>query len=969
MADNVVSSGQIRSGAVISNSILHVASGGTAINTIVNSSPAAEGLSAHYGATVLDTTVNFGGLFMILGDLLLSESGSYKTYVSHTVINSGGRCVVSTLFRGTAKDFEVNQGGQLNVADNATATLIKENGGCVLIGSAVSVTFVPNSFSGVGLTSASATVHNGTVANETAIEAAGHLYVYRGGVVNSTTIRGGALSVRGEMTVYGGEVNSTTINSGGWLYLSGGTAKDTVVNWGCAVYSGGMASGNVVNNTMHVYNGGKAYNNLVNNTLNVYGGGSADVTTVNTFGRINVSSGGTATNIMENGGFVYVESGASVTFTPNSLEGLVLSNTSASLHYATTATGTTVNSGGHLYIFNQGVATSNTVNSSGWIYVLRGGVATSNTINWGLEVYSGGIASENIINNELRVYSSGTANTNTVHRYLNIYSGGTANDNTVYSNGRISVERGGIAKNTVISSGGNFLVFSGGKAEDLVISSGGSLVVSSGGTANNISIYSGCYFTIFNGGTANGFNINSGVGIGIGNTMVDVTVNSGGRATVSSGGLIKNTTINSSGRLVVSSGGRITGQMTFANGAVVSMFDKSVLDFDLTKTSAGAAALLNDCSLIQGSVTYTLTVSGTEADGTYNLAGGAEGFDSITVKNTSGSTLGTLAVGGGTQALDGVKYTLALNGSDLSVSVGDVPETKFLFFTGDFNGDGFDMVAAQDSNAITVFMNGEPWGLGVTLEDGWSIAGVGDFNGDHLDDFLRVNGEGYVVGELSNGNGTFSPQVLNLKGAGWDILGTGDFDADGADDVLIANPTAASETVGLLGYWKGGVEWTLINGYSAEWECVSTGDFNGDGKCDMLWRNSFEGDGGLTYNAYCTWIVDPPAGQSDWRMVSVANPAEWNFLCSGDFNGDGANDIAMINDVGVVGIWGVEDGWLSSWSILSAVTAEWSLAGVADFNGDGTDDIAWYNNDTGLVGCWQIENKELASWQTIVASI
>jgi hypothetical protein len=284
------------------------------------------------------------------------------------------------------------------------------------------------------------------------------------------------------------------------------------------------------------------------------------------------------------------------------------------------------------------------------------------------------------------------------------------------------------------------------------------------------------------------------------------------------------------------------------------------------------------------------------------------------------------------------------------------------FFAGDFNGDDFDTLAVESGSTVTIYQNGEAWGLGVTLDPGWSIVGTGDFNGDGLDDFLRVNNEGYVVGEMSNGNGTFSPQVLNLKNAGWKILGTGDFNGNGTDDVLIANPTAASETVGLLGYWKGGTEWTLINGYSAEWEMVSCGDFNADGKCDMLWRNEFVGDGGLTYIAYCTWIVDDPV---DWRMVSVANPDEWNFLCSGDFDGDGMNDIAMINDVGVVGIWGVNDGYLSSWSILSAVTPEWQLAGVADFNGDGTDDIAWSNTDTGLTGYWQIENKELASWRTI----
>ncbi len=304
---------------------------------------------------------------------------------------------------------------------------------------------------------------------------------------------------------------------------------------------------------------------------------------------------------------------------------------------------------------------------------------------------------------------------------------------------------------------------------------------------------------------------------------------------------------------------------------------------------------------------------------------------------------------------------------DFTISGGAEPEPepaddKTAFFIGDFNGDGADMLAVQKNAEVTVYMDGEPWGLGVTLDDGWSIAGVGDFNGDSFDDFLRVHASGLVMGDMSSGNGLFSPQVLNFKSDGWSILGTGNFDGVGADDVLIANPTAASETVGLLGYWKSGTEWTLINGYSPEWTMVSTGDFNGDGKCDMLWKNSFVGEGDLTYNAYCTWIVEDPV---DWRMVSVANPAEWNFLCSGDFDGDKMNDIAMINDVGVVGIWGVNDGYLNSWSILSAVTPEWQLAGVADFNADGTDDIAWSNTDTGLTGYWQINDKELTTWVNI----
>ena len=545
--------------------------------------------------------------------------------------------------------------------------------------------------------------------------------------------------------------------------------------------------------------------------------------------------------------------------------------------------------------------------------------------------------------------------------------------NTVVDGGLLSINKDGwayqltnngqsiVSSNTIVKNYGVMNIYDGGHVSGAYVLDDGYAEVKSGGE-----------FVL-------GKIVNASVCVLYGGFVSRMNVEDGGVLKVESGGIARH--VN------VSSGGVLTGVLREAEEL---RFYGGTLDLNIAKASDGNEFLVDEQSFIRieplQNYTYncTLTIDNSQEAGTYNLIECATGFDkSITVRNLDGEDLGTLTIDGESITIGALNYTLNqdVDGS-LSVSLvqgsggqgGDGPDPMPIlpdaYFIGDFNGDGYEMLAVRYDSTISIYQNGVQWG-GLTLDYGWDIAGVGDFNGDGFDDFLRVSDEGYVVGEMSNGDGTFSPQVLNFLNEGWNILGIGDFDTTGYDDVLIANPTAASETVGLIGYWESGSTWVLINGYSDEWNMISTGDFNGDGNCDMLWKNSFVGDDEQVYNAYCTWLVGlpeefgPGGPTQDWFIVSVANPDEWNFLCAGDFDGDKTNDIAMINNEGVVGIWGVQDGTLSSWSILSAVTPEWQLVGVGDFNADGTDDIAWCSSTTGQVGAWIVQDKELASWQVL----
>ena len=602
-------------------------------------------------------------------------------------IGSQSRLKVSS--GGTAVDVTVELGGTLAISSGGSARNVTENGGYVDMSEDADVTFAPNMLTGLVFTTV-ATIHSGTTATNATVKA-GPLFVFSGGIVSDTV-------VEASLHLEGGVATDTTVNSKGTLYINSGVATGTTVN---------------SNGDLGLY----GTNNIASDTT-VNDGGYFIAVTGNTANGVVVSSGGslnlaggklTGKAVFETGAIV-TKGGATVDFdltqtTPgadplvNDLSFVMVSSTIYTLTVDGTEAEGKYNLAGGATGFNETITVFNTSGTELGTLTVAGGETDIDGVKYTLALdgsdlsvtVAGGGGSKVItgdIDGETKDVPSGwTAQDVNVNAGggLDVLDGGTADNTTVNADGKLNVSSGGVATGTTVNTGGQMNVLDGGTANHTDVA--GWMDVSSGGAAKDITILDNGWVMVFEGGAVD-----------------TVHVSSGGVIDVSSGTKIRDATVDANGEFHIYTNAVATGRMTFADGAVVSAYDGAVFDFDISGIDPDNAALLNNLSIIQGKPDYTLTVSDTQENGKYSLAGGAAVFDKpITVMDTLGAVLDTLTVTGGTVDINGVKYTLALDGSDLSVTVAG-GESKII--TGDITNDTKDVPSGWKALNVNVNTDG-----------------------------------------------------------------------------------------------------------------------------------------------------------------------------------------------------------------------------------------------------------------------
>jgi len=612
---------------------LDLRSGGVTEDTFIY---AGGSMSVSNGQSIAsDTHIYQGGILDLTGKAA-AEGADMHPYAKDTYVHSGGTMLIkqNTVVTG---ELRIEEGATVSltgsaatldfdVTNRSTADAALYNNYSLITGAANAqhtITVSSSQSMGTYQLAAGAAEFAATVTVNNAEGALGTLTAGDSFTVDSTkyslNLNGDALSLRIAEVTSGLVIDGTYNLSSGMPEL----ASATVVAGGMLyVYSGGVAT------DLTVEDGASLYMAVAPDTI--VQGTSAGVAFSNSNGylsgyvhepdkiaaRIAISSGGTAVDITCNEGWVNVSQG-----------GLLSSS-----HIAST---------GRLGL-NGGDALDVTVDSGAYFFI----TIASDT---DLDITSGGkriVASDGVLDG---MVADGVNST-----WIYVTSGGSVT-NTQGSNKTWIALSGGYGANTVLSGSGNptgtnrarMDVRSGGVAENTYIYAGGSMSVS-----NGWSLASKTY--IYNGG------------------IMDMVSKTNAEGDVHF--YAKDTYVFSGGTMYVKQAGVVTGELQIEEGATVSLTGSAVtLDFDVTNRSTADAALYNNYSLIRNAANaqHTITVSSTQAKGTYQLAAGAADFAATVTVNSAEGALGTLTAGD-SFTVDSTKYSLNLNGDALSLRIAEV---------------------------------------------------------------------------------------------------------------------------------------------------------------------------------------------------------------------------------------------------------------------------------------------------------
>jgi FG-GAP-like repeat/Bacterial pre-peptidase C-terminal domain/FG-GAP repeat len=164
------------------------------------------------------------------------------------------------------------------------------------------------------------------------------------------------------------------------------------------------------------------------------------------------------------------------------------------------------------------------------------------------------------------------------------------------------------------------------------------------------------------------------------------------------------------------------------------------------------------------------------------------------------------------------------------------------------------------------------------------------------------------------------------------------------------------------------VEVSLSGATSADYSLSVLTSLTGN-LTNVFWRN----EGNPQYST-ASWQMD--GTRSVQASYSPNIGPDWKVVGSGDFNGDGTDDLVWVNkgtsaEKGQLAIW-LTDGFnyvqlneprgtalvsVAGQTAPFVIPDGWEIKAVADFSGDGKSDLLWYNTVTGDGAVWLMDGS------------
>jgi hypothetical protein len=372
------------------------------------------------------------------------------------------------------------------------------------------------------------------------------------------------------------------------------------------------------------------------------------------------------------------------------------------------------------------------------------------------------------------------------------------------------------------------------------------------------------------------------------------------------------------------------------NSASVSLF--------LNTSSSGTISFATKVDFTTGLSPTNISIGDLDGDGKLDLAVTNNYSNSVSVLRNTGSS-GTISFA--------AKVDFTTGTQPNSVSMGDL------------DGDGkLDLAVTNNATIISVLRNTGGSGIiafaakvDFTTGSGTNSISIIDFDGDGKLDLAVSNSFSNSVSVLRNigssGTISFATKVDFTTGSYPSSISIGDLDGDGKLDLTVMNAYSNSISILRNTCSSGTVSFAAKVDFFTETtpESISIGDMDGDGKLDLTVTNSYSPFVSILRNTCSSGIISF-ATKVDFQTGTIP----FN-ISSGDFDGDGKTDLAVVNEIpNSVSVFRntSSNGTVSFAAKIDFITgAIPNSVSTGDFDGDGKLDLAVSNSNSSSVSVFR----------------